>query len=96
MPRAMCGPGHYSKSAAENEEELLEYNYKRILKKWDEICRNVLIYFSTETKLKVLRMLHNSLHEDGVLLLGSCENIMSEQSGFVSCPDMYGVYRKGP
>ncbi len=58
-------------------------------------CRNVLIYFSAETKLKVLRTLYNSLHEDGVLLLGSCENVMSAQSGFASCPDMYGVYRKG-
>lgn len=58
-------------------------------------CRNVLIYFSAETKLKVLRALHNALSDDGVLLLGSCENVMSEKSGFVSCPDMYGVYRKG-
>lgn len=57
-------------------------------------CRNVLIYFNAETKLKVLKALHGALADDGVLLLGSCENAMSDKSGFQSCPEMHGVYRK--
>lgn len=57
-------------------------------------CRNVLIYFNAETKLKVLKSLHGALADDGVLLLGSCENVMSDKSGFQSCPDMHGVYKK--
>lgn len=57
-------------------------------------CRNVLIYFNAETKLKVLKALYSALADDGVLLLGSCENVMSDKSGFQPCADMHGVYKK--
>lgn len=58
-------------------------------------CRNVLIYFNAETKLRVLKSLHASMANDGVLLLGSCENIMSDRSGFMPLENMHGVYVKG-
>lgn len=58
-------------------------------------CRNVLIYFNADTKLKVLKSLYNALAPDGLLLLGSCENVMSDRSGFVTFGDMHGVYVKG-
>ena len=33
-------------------------------------CRNVLIYFDAETKLKVLRQFHKSLKKGGILIIG--------------------------
>jgi len=39
-------------------------------------CRNVLIYFDTETKKKVLKNLINSFsNQEGILILGSSENL---------------------
>lgn len=47
-----------------------------LLGKFDIIfCRNVLIYFSNELKLEILRKLHTNLHPGGILFLGSSENI---------------------
>lgn len=67
------------------------------LGKFDIIfCRNVLIYFSPETKLSVLKNLYECLADDGILILGSCENVMSEKSGFVSFENMHGFYAKKP
>ncbi|MFW6058118.1 MAG: CheR family methyltransferase, partial [Persicimonas sp.] len=43
---------------------------------WDVImCRNVLIYFSTEAIKQVLRHFSESIHNDGYLLLGSSEQL---------------------
>ena len=57
-------------------------------------CRNVLIYFNAETKLQVLKNLYAALPEDGILVLGSCENVMSERSGFFPVQNMHGFYTK--
>lgn len=57
-------------------------------------CRNVLIYFNPETKLKVLQSLYAAMPPDGVLLLGSCENVMSEKTHFTPLENMHGVYVK--
>lgn len=57
-------------------------------------CRNVLIYFTPEAKLRVLKSLYNALPEDGVLFLGSCENIMGDRSGFTALPAIHGAYVK--
>jgi chemotaxis protein methyltransferase CheR len=59
-------------------------------------CRNVLIYFNPETKLRVLSGLYESLADDGVLILGSCENVMSDKSGFIPNEIMHGLYSKKP
>lgn len=55
-------------------------------------CRNVLIYFNQETKLKVLRGLGAGLAPDGVLVLGSCENPLTDKSGFRPLENMHGCY----
>jgi chemotaxis protein methyltransferase CheR len=47
------------------------------------ICRNVLIYFTEEAKDEVFRKFHNSLVKDGVLFIGSTEQIMNyKQIGY--------------
>ncbi|HQS02700.1 MAG: hypothetical protein B7Y07_08855 [Halothiobacillus sp. 24-54-40] len=37
-------------------------------------CRNVLIYFSRETKMKIIDHLANALNQNGVLILGASES----------------------
>ncbi len=50
-------------------------------------CRNVLIYFTGETKRDILRRLHGCLRPGGMLLLGSSESIagMGEFFEMVHC-----------
>lgn len=38
-------------------------------------CRNVIIYFNTELQNKVVSLFHESLFNDGILLVGAHENI---------------------
>lgn len=48
-----------------------------IFYKFDLIfCRNVIIYFNTELQNKVISLFHESLFDDGMLLLGTHENIV--------------------
>ncbi len=47
-----------------------------LLGKFDIVfCRNVLIYFSSDLKLEILRKIHANLNPGGILFLGSSENI---------------------
>lgn len=49
------------------------------------ICRNVLIYFTDEAKSDIYRKFHNSLKKDGILFVGSTEQIIAPQTlGFSS------------
>lgn len=41
------------------------------------LCRNVLIYFDNATKLQILRNLHSSLYQHGVLVLGCAETVIN-------------------
>lgn len=41
------------------------------------LCRNVLIYFSYELQLKVLKLLSDSINRQGFLVLGESENILN-------------------
>lgn len=59
-----------------------------LLGKFDVIfCRNVLIYFSSEIKTKVLTQLANSLNPGGYLLLGASESLIgvSERFDMIRC-----------
>ena len=51
------------------------------------VCRNVLIYFTNEAKNKMFQKFYNSLVDDGVLFIGSTEQISNYQN--------YGFSRKG-
>jgi chemotaxis protein methyltransferase CheR len=47
------------------------------------VCRNVLIYFTDEAKNKIYTEFHNALTKDGLLFVGSTEQIIqSQQIGF--------------
>lgn len=43
------------------------------------ICRNVLIYFTEEAKLDIYRKFNSSLKKDGILFVGSTEQIIQPQ-----------------
>jgi chemotaxis protein methyltransferase CheR len=45
-------------------------------------CRNVMIYFDTETKKKILRQLHGTLIRGGWLLLGGAETAFGVEEWF--------------
>ncbi len=53
------------------------------LGKFDVIfCRNVLIYFSPELKLDILKRLHKALRPGGILFLGSSESLAGASDFF--------------
>lgn len=43
------------------------------------LCRNVMIYFTEEAKERIYKKLYNALHPDGVLFVGSTEQIIIPQ-----------------
>ncbi|MGC8698540.1 MAG: CheR family methyltransferase, partial [Halothiobacillus sp.] len=45
-------------------------------------CRNVLIYFSRETKIKIIEHLANALNQNGVLILGASESVQQLSDRF--------------
>nr|MBF0220906.1 chemotaxis-specific protein-glutamate methyltransferase CheB [Desulfobulbaceae bacterium] len=48
------------------------------------VCRNVLIYFDNETRERIFKQFHSMLKNDGFLLLGSTENILTQSHIFKS------------
>ena len=56
-------------------------------------CRNVLIYFDSETKRKVLENISRRMSEDGLLFLGGAETIIGVTDRFKSIPDQRGVFQ---
>lgn len=55
----------------------------RHLGKFDLIlCRNVLIYFDTETKTKILDRIRELLHPSALLALGCAETVINVHDGF--------------
>ena len=55
-------------------------------------CRNVLIYFDTETKKTVLNRLAERLQPEGYLLLGACESVMGLGSALKLSAELPGVH----
>lgn len=56
------------------------------------LCRNVLIYFDTETKHKILNGVYNSLSKDGVLMLGGAETVLGVTEEFKGLTGHRGIY----
>ncbi len=46
------------------------------------LCRNVLIYFDTETKAKILDRIHQVLYPEALLALGCAETVINVHDGF--------------
>ncbi|MGE4430571.1 MAG: protein-glutamate O-methyltransferase CheR [Sphingobium sp.] len=60
-------------------------------------CRNVLLYFSTERKDRLLHILSRHLVGGGHLLLGAGETVIGQRSEFVASHRFRGAYeRAGP
>ena len=58
-------------------------------------CRNVLIYFDIETKIKILNQLWQVLESGGYLFLGGAESVQNLQDKFEKLPDKTtAIYRK--
>jgi chemotaxis protein methyltransferase CheR len=45
-------------------------------------CRNVMIYFDSETKMKIMKELHGTLFRGGWLLLGGAESVIGLDEWF--------------
>ncbi|MGA8937681.1 MAG: protein-glutamate O-methyltransferase CheR [Acidobacteriaceae bacterium] len=59
------------------------------------LCRNVLIYFDSDTKQKILEELWNALEPGGFLLLGSAESIPRPHSAWERISDHSAtIYKK--
>lgn len=58
-------------------------------------CRNVLLYFSTERKNRLLDILSRSLIGGGHLVLGAGETVIGQRSQFVASHQFRGVYERG-
>jgi chemotaxis protein methyltransferase CheR len=67
----------------------------RALGRFDVIfCRNVLIYFDTPTKARVLEAMAAQLVPDGVLYLGGAETVLGLTGRLVPVAGERGVYEK--
>jgi two-component system CheB/CheR fusion protein len=58
------------------------------------VCRNTLMYFSAETQSQILRRFHFALDDDGVLLLGKSEMLITHNDLFTPVDLKRRVFRK--
>ncbi len=56
-------------------------------------CRNVLIYFDQETKIKIFNRLAKATEGDGFLVLGAAETVVGLTDVFKPFPERRGLYR---
>ena len=57
------------------------------------VCRNLLIYFQPAIQKKALHMLHYALKQDGILVLGTSENVQTRQEEFLEIDRKWKIYR---
>ena len=58
------------------------------------LCRNVLLYFSPETRRQAFERLAAALVADGYLMLGAGETVIGQTDAFISAPELRGLYRR--
>ncbi|GAB6145492.1 chemotaxis protein CheB [Desulfocicer niacini] len=58
------------------------------------ICRNLLIYLKAATQLKVIRLFHFALKDDGYLFLGNAETIGSQKDLFSPVSKTWRIYQR--
>ena len=58
------------------------------------VCRNTLMYFTAETQSQILRRFHFALDDDGVLLLGKSEMLITHGDLFAPVDLKWRVFRK--
>jgi two-component system, chemotaxis family, CheB/CheR fusion protein len=57
-------------------------------------CRNTLMYFTAETQSQILRRFHFALHDEGVLLLGKSEMLITHGDLFTPVDLKWRLFRK--
>jgi chemotaxis protein methyltransferase CheR len=57
------------------------------------LCRNVLLYFTTDMRRLAFNRLAEAIAPDGALMLGAGETVIGQTDRFVSDPDYRGLYR---
>ena len=60
------------------------------------ICRNTLMYFNAETQARILRHFHFALNDDGVLMLGRSEMMLSHRDLFSAVDLKQRLFAKRP
>lgn len=60
------------------------------------LCRNVLLYFSTDVRRLAFARLAQGIAPDGSLMLGAGETALGQTDRFVSDPDHRGLYIPAP
>jgi two-component system CheB/CheR fusion protein len=58
------------------------------------VCRNTLMYFTAETQAHILRRFHFALDDDGILLLGKSEMLITHADLFTPVDLKWRVFRK--
>jgi two-component system, chemotaxis family, CheB/CheR fusion protein len=58
------------------------------------VCRNTLMYFTAETQSQILRRFHFALDDDGILLLGKSEMLITHGELFTPVDLKWRVFRK--
>ncbi len=58
------------------------------------VCRNTLMYFTAETQAHILRRFHFALDDDGMLLLGKSEMLITHADLFTPVDLKWRVFRK--
>jgi two-component system CheB/CheR fusion protein len=58
------------------------------------ICRNTLMYFTAETQGRILRHFHFALRDEGVLMLGKSEMMISHRDVFAAVDINKRIFRK--
>ena len=56
-------------------------------------CRNLLIYFKPAIQTKALKVLHYSLKQDGILVLGTSESVYTQQDNFKEISRKWKIYK---
>ncbi len=57
------------------------------------VCRNLLIYFQSAIQKKALSVLHYSLKENGILVLGTSETVNNERENFAEVDRKWKIYQ---
>jgi len=60
------------------------------------LCRNVLLYFSTEVRRTAFARLASAAADDGALMLGAGETVIGQTDAFASDPECRGLYLRVP
>jgi chemotaxis protein methyltransferase CheR len=60
------------------------------------LCRNVLLYFASETRKQVFEKLAEASAPDACLMLGAAETVIGHTNAFVPDPECRGLYLRAP